>query len=86
MWGVGCRVKGHGGGWWRRRWEWRGWWGRGWWWREVVGEGMVVGGGVESKAPEKGGVADIPHRQTGKFILTNWAMMMSVPTTTRRTR
>ena len=53
--GVGCRVKGHGGGWWRRRWEWRGWWGRGWWWREVVGEGMVVGGGVESKAPEKGG-------------------------------
>ena len=51
----------------------------------VVGEGMVVEGGggggdggggrggVQSTG-KRGGLADIPHRQTGKFILTNWAI------------
>ena len=38
------------------------------------GGGGGGGGPVESKPPEKGGLADIPHPRAGKFIRTNWAL------------
>ena len=46
----------------------------------VVGEGGG-GWGVESKPPGKGGggLADIPHPLTGKFILTNLALIPGEP-------
>ena len=43
---------------------------------EAGGVGAVVAGGVKSKPPEKGGggLADIPHPRTWKFIQTKWAI------------
>ena len=49
------------------------------------GDGSGGGGGGEDGGGGRwwgggwwwGGLADIPHRQTGKFILTNWAILTS---------
>ena len=42
------------------------------------GDGGGGRGGVQSTG-KRGGLADIPHRQTGKFILTNWAIKEQNP-------
>ena len=75
--GGGGRVCGEGDGgkgeWWGRRWR-----------LGVVGEEMgggcgrggegAGGVGVQSTGKRGGRLADIPHRRTGKFILTNWTI------------